>query len=213
MESERARATFEQQAALLEMQALRAQMNPHFIFNCLNSVNRFILRNDAEAASDYLTKFSRLIRMVLNNSKKTMISLEDELECLRLYIQMEQLRFRSSFFYSVNIDENVNPDEMMVPPLVLQPFVENAIWHGLMNLPDQQSAESEKGKITIDISVENGKVKYCVQDNGVGRKKAAELNAGKEKRQSLGLHITKERIKFFGNGDQDKTAIEARQSR
>ena len=89
------------QATELEMQALRAQMNPHFIFNCLSSINGFILKNETEAASDYLTKFSRLIRMVLTNSKKSFITLEDELEMLRLYLEMERLRFKNSFDYNI----------------------------------------------------------------------------------------------------------------
>src|SRR5436189_309957 len=94
-------------AAELEMQALRAQMNPHFIFNCLSSINRFILKNESEAASDYLTKFSRLIRMVLNNSKKPFISLEDELEMLCLYLDMEKLRFKDSFDYSITLTNSI----------------------------------------------------------------------------------------------------------
>lgn len=114
------------------MQALRAQMNPHFIFNCLSSINRFILKNESQAASDYLTKFSRLIRMVLTNSKQDLITLDDELEMLRLYLEMERLRFKYSFDYNISFRNETDPENIFIPPLLLQPFAENAIWHGLM---------------------------------------------------------------------------------
>ncbi len=123
----------QKQFSELEMQALRAQMNPHFIFNCLSSINRFILKNRIEEASDYLTKFSRLIRMVLNNSKRSFISLEDELETLRLYLDMEKLRFKDSFNYSFTYNNSIEVSNIFIPPLLLQPFAENAIWHGLMH--------------------------------------------------------------------------------
>jgi LytS/YehU family sensor histidine kinase len=102
------------------MQALRAQMNPHFIFNCLSSINRFILKNESETASDYLTKFSRLIRMVLNNSKNTLIILEDELEMLRLYLDLEKLRFKNSFEYTINLPDDAEASTLFIQPLLLQ---------------------------------------------------------------------------------------------
>ena len=123
----------------LEMQALRAQMNPHFIFNSLSSINHFVLKNETEAASDYLTKFSKLIRTVLNNSKKSMVSLEEELEMLRLYLEMENLRFKNAFSYGIHLDEMVKPTCIFIPPLLFQPFVENAVWHGLMHKKDPKA--------------------------------------------------------------------------
>ena len=123
----------QKQLSELEMQALRAQMNPHFIFNCLSSINRFILKNETEEASDYLTKFSRLIRMVLNNSKKAFISLGRRTGKLRLYLDMERLRFKNSFDYSITYKNSVDVENIFIPPLLLQPFAENAIWHGLMH--------------------------------------------------------------------------------
>lgn len=125
LESERTNAELQRQSTELEMQALRAQMNPHFIFNCLSSINRFILKNESEPASDYLTKFSRLIRMVLTNSKKAFISLEDELEMLRLYLEMERLRFQDSFDYNITFKNEIDPENIFIPPLLLQPFAEN----------------------------------------------------------------------------------------
>src|SRR5258708_10570702 len=108
LESRHKQTELQQHVTELEMQALRAQMNPHFIFNCLSSINSFVLKNQTEAASDYLTKFSRLIRTVLNNSKKSLISLEEEMEMLRLYIDMEKLRFNDGFIYSIEMDGSVD---------------------------------------------------------------------------------------------------------
>jgi LytS/YehU family sensor histidine kinase len=148
-----------------EMQALRAQMSPHFIFNCLNSINRFIVKNESEAASGYLTKFSRLIRMVLNNSQKNIIPLSDELDCLELYIQMERLRLKNFFTYEVKYDDEIEIEEIMIPPLLLQPFVENAIWHGLMH------KEEGGATLNIDIIQKNGVLYFRITDNGIGREK------------------------------------------
>ena len=132
LESERTNIALQHQATELEMQALRAQMNPHFIFNCLSSINSFILKNEPETASDYLTKFSRLIRMVLNHSKNRLIILEDELEMLRLYLDLERLRFKNAFDYRISFHNHFDISSIFIPSLLLQPFAENAIWHGLM---------------------------------------------------------------------------------
>ena len=115
MESDKKHAELKQQAAELEMQALRAQMNPHFIFNCLSSINRFIFKNDNKLASDYLTRFSRLIRMVLMHSQKKLITLEDELEMLRLYLDLERLRFKNSFDYSIIFRNSIDIDNVFIP--------------------------------------------------------------------------------------------------
>ena len=138
----------------LEMQALRAQMNPHFIFNCLSSVNRFILINRTEEASDYLTKFSRLIRMALHNSEKSYITLENELEALRLYLDLERLRFKNAFNYSISLINTIDVSAVFIPPMLLQPFIENAIWHGLMHKQDA-------GFLDIALSIEE-KILTCI---------------------------------------------------
>jgi hypothetical protein len=196
IESEKIKAELQQQATELEMQALRAQMNPHFIFNCLNSINRFVLQNETEAASDYLTKFSRLIRMVLNNSKHKYIPLNEELDCLELYIQLEQLRFKNSFQYKIESAIDIDAEELLVPPMLLQPFIENAIWHGLIH------KDIERGQGYLDILVQQRDeiIEYTIADNGMGRKATLALNnksAGKYK--SMGLQITKERIALLDN--------------
>ena len=183
----------QQKATDLEMQALRAQMNPHFIFNCLSSINRFILKNETETASDYLTRFSRLIRMVLINSQKTFISLEDEVEMLKLYLDMERLRFKKSFDYNITFSNTVDTGSTQLPPLLLQPFCENAIWHGLMHKEGQ-------GRLDITLSMEGNFLNCIITDNGIGRQKAAELKARSgEERKSLGLKITTERLALLNH--------------
>jgi hypothetical protein len=172
----------------LEMQALRAQMNPHFIFNCLSSINRFILRNEGKTASNYLTRFSRLMRMVLMNSQKSLISLDDELQMLEIYLEMERLRFKNSFDYAITFLNTVDSDNVFIPPLLLQPFCENAVWHGLMHKED-------KGRLDVELSLEDKVLNCTITDNGVGREKAEEMKSKTaEKEKSMGLKITTERL-------------------
>jgi Histidine kinase len=177
-----------QKMSELEMQALRAQMNPHFIFNCLSSINRFILKNESKIASNYLTRFSRLMRMVLNNSQKPLIALDDELEMLELYLEMERLRFKNSFDYGITFLNKLESDNIFIPPLLLQPFCENAIWHGLMH-------KEGTGRLDIELSMQDNILNCIVTDNGVGREKAEEMKSKTaEKEKSMGLKITTERL-------------------
>jgi tetratricopeptide (TPR) repeat protein len=193
LDSEKKQAEFLRQTAELEMQALRAQMNPHFIFNCLSSINRFILKNESKMASNYLTRFSRLMRMVLMNSQKSLIALEDELEMLRLYLEMERLRFKNSFDYGITLLNEIDSGNIFIPPLLLQPFCENAIWHGLMHLPSVQSGR--QGRLDIELSMQENILLCIITDNGIGREKAAELKSKTaEKEKSMGLKITTERL-------------------
>lgn len=183
-----------QRAGELEMQALRAQMNPHFIFNCLSAINHFILKNETEKASSYLTRFSRLIRLVLVNSGKSTISLEEELDMLKLYLDMEQLRFTNAFDYFIAYDDNVKPAMIEVPSFILQPFCENAIWHGLLH-------KDGKGKLDIRFQLDKNSLVCTITDNGIGREKAAVLKSGsKEKTGSFGHKLTTERIVLFNKG-------------
>jgi tetratricopeptide (TPR) repeat protein len=192
----------EKRIAALEMLALRSQMNPHFIFNCLNSINRFVLRNDTEAASGYLTKFSKLMRMVLENSKQTLIPLEEEVKCLELYIQMEQFRSKNSFRYYIKYHDGVNISEAMIPPLLLQPFVENAIWHGV-------NPKESDGEIGIEF-LQKEEALYCiVKDNGIGRKKASEFKSQlATSHKSMGLQITKERLAMIGEQQRSESPVQ-----
>ena len=188
LENENKHVELQKQSAELEMQALRAQMNPHFIFNCLSSINRFILKNESKTASNYLTRFSRLMRMVLMNSQKPLIALESELEMLGLYLEMERLRFKNSFDYAITFLNAIDSDNVFIPPLLLQPFCENAIWHGLMHKEGQ-------GRLDVELSMQDN-ILYCaITDNGVGREKAEEMNSKTaEKEKSMGLRITTERL-------------------
>jgi len=175
----------------LEMQILRAQMNPHFIFNSLSSINKFVLKNETDAASNYLTKFSRLIRMVLTNSKKSFVSLEDELEMLQLYLEMEKLRFKESFIYFFDIEETIDTASVFIPPLLFQPFVENAIWHGLMHKQGQ-------GRIDIRLRIDKDLLVCTISDDGVGRSFAeASTSKSAQKQKSMGIGITRQRLAFI----------------
>jgi tetratricopeptide (TPR) repeat protein len=195
LEGEKTITEMEQRAIELEMQALRAQMDPHFIFNSLNSIHRFILENNQAQASQFLTKFSRLIRLILLNSQTSFITLESELESLSLYLELESLRFNYYFSYKISVRPEIDVSELNIPPLIIQPYVENAIWHGLMH-------KKEKGHLDIDILEENECLLIRISDNGVGRKKAAE-KAGKSAtlHKSSGIRITSERISRLKNSD------------
>jgi tetratricopeptide (TPR) repeat protein len=199
-ENEKKQAEFQQKTTELEMQALRAQMNPHFIFNCLSSINRFILKNEAIAASDYLTRFSRLIRLVLTNSQISMIPLSDEIEMLRLYLDMERLRFTDAFDYNITFNNSIQPEMIYIPPLLLQPFCENAIWHGLMH-------KKEKGCLNILFSMQLAVLSCTIEDDGIGRVKAAQMNTGSVKQKSVGLKITSERLALFNEGKKAETFV------
>lgn len=184
---------FKRQLTELEMKALQAQINPHFIFNCMNSINEMILDGQNESASKYLTKFSKLIRLILENAESTEVALNNELAMLEAYIQLEALRFKGEIKYELEVGENIDPENTYIPSMVLQPFVENAIWHGLLHKKD-----SEKGKISITIAHKGDQIFCQIEDNGVGREKAFELRQKSLwKSKSLGLKITEERLNLL----------------
>lgn len=171
-----------------EMAALRAQMNPHFIFNCLNSINLFILKSKPDIASDYLTKFSRLIRLVLDNSRTQLVTLSNEITSIKLYIEMEALRFANKFGYEIIVDDNIDIENTEIPPMLLQPYVENAIWHGLM----QYNGE---GKITLNFSTKDNILIATIDDNGIGRDLAQRMKSKTAiEHKSHGMKVTAERI-------------------
>lgn len=191
----------QQQKTELEMQALRAQMNPHFIFNCLNSINRFIINNDAAKAADYLTKFARLIRIVLEQSGKYFVPLEDELKCLQLYIDLEALRFEIPFQYEINCN-GTDISSVMIPTLLIQPFVENAIWHGL------QGKNDGTGKININMSVKDDTLHCTICDNGIGRAATVVKEKTEKERKSLGINLTQHHLQLIDASRQHKSGIE-----
>ncbi|HYJ62992.1 MAG TPA: histidine kinase, partial [Parafilimonas sp.] len=141
----------------LETKALRAQMNPHFIFNCMNSIKSIIQNNEQEKAVNYLTAFSKLIRTIFQNSDKKEISLYDEMETCKLYVQLENMRFENKFNYRFNIDETIDLKSIMVPALIIQPFIENAIWHGIM-------PKENGGDLCVNISKKENKIFCIVED-------------------------------------------------
>ena len=190
-----------QQKTELEMQALRAQMNPHFIFNSLNSINMFILKNNKLQASEYLSKFSRLVRLILQNSQEALIPLERELEALLLYLELDSLRFEAKFEYKISVDDEVDTTMLKVPPLIIQPYVENAIWHGLMH-------KKEKGQLKIEL-YQQEEILFCkIADNGIGRKKAADLKSKSASiHKSMGMRITADRIRMLQQQNQKNTSI------
>lgn len=179
---------FALQKAELEQNALRAQMNPHFIFNALNSIQHYILNNEAQYAYDYLAKFSKLIRLVLVNSQHNTINLKKELELLNIYLDLEQRRFKNRFEYEIKYDSELSVNEIKIPVMLIQPYVENSIWHGIMNLD-----ENKKGRLTIELIQQEGIIKISIEDNGVGRKKAAEIKKNSEY-ESVGMLFTKKRV-------------------
>jgi LytS/YehU family sensor histidine kinase len=189
--------------AQLEMTALRSQMNPHFVFNSLNTVRYFVISDQKEKAKDYLSKFSKLLRTILTYSKENTISLSKELDAIRLYLDVELGRFESNFFYSIEIDEEIEVDSIQIPPLLLQPYIENAIIHGLRN-----SEKTEK-ILKIDILQKNENlVVILIEDNGIGREKATQLNRQKENiHLSLGNEITNQRIEIHNQHYQSKIKV------
>jgi ligand-binding sensor domain-containing protein len=190
----RREATYKQKIAETEMQALRAQMNPHFIFNSLNSIENFIMQNEKRLASDYLNKFARLIRMILDSSRNEIVPIAIDLEALQLYIDLEQLRFNNKFIYKTNIDPTLLTGDYRVPSLLIQPYVENAIVHGLAH------SENENLELIISATLNIDKIIYTIQDNGIGREQAAAYNLhNKPQHKSVGLKITENRINNFNN--------------
>lgn len=181
------------QLTRVTQQALAAQMNPHFIFNSLNSIQNYILKSDKISSNTYLSKFASLMRMTLNNSQFSFITIEEEINALTTYIELEALRFKDKINYEINIDPNINVSSWKIPPLLLQPYVENAIWHGLMH-------KEESGILRINLSHIEDKIECIIEDNGIGRKKAAEIKAKKTKTyRSFGTDITKKRLELINN--------------
>jgi LytS/YehU family sensor histidine kinase len=172
----------------LELKALRAQINPHFIFNCLNSIHHYMHRSDVPKAGEYLVKFSQLIRHVLETSSYRMIPLADDLQALRLYMQLEQLRMDHSFDFEITTAIDIDTEAVQVPPLLIQPFVENSIWHGLNN-------RGKGGKINIEIMRGDNMLTCTIEDNGRdgGLKESYDLT-NVVKKTSMGMALINERL-------------------
>ncbi len=172
----------------LALRSLRSQMNPHFIFNALNSVNSFISENDQRSANKFLTSFSRLMRLVMENSEHDFISVQKELEILEIYLELEHFRFKDKFDYKIQTEESLEEDDFEIPPMLIQPYIENAIWHGLRY-------KENTGKLILKLEKKENNLLVTISDNGIGRKKSAELKtANQKKNRSTALRNIKERI-------------------
>jgi tetratricopeptide (TPR) repeat protein len=193
----------EKKILTLEQTMLRSQMNPHFLFNSLNSIKLYIINNEKKNAVHYLNKFSKLVRKILEASSQREISLAEELETVELYMNIENIRFSNEINFKINISGDIDAHTIKLPSLILQPFLENALWHGL------SSKEGEKN-ITLDVtSGENGFINIAITDDGVGRDKAEQIKEGKVlKRKSIGIDITKERLANFSKDYQNSFHVE-----
>jgi PAS domain S-box-containing protein len=177
----------------LRLMALRSVMNPHFIFNCLNSIQYYIMENDQRNAVSYLSTFSKLIRSILNNSVKNRVRLSDEMDMLKLYIQLEALRFENKFDTFIHVDPEMDVDDVEIPSMLIQPYVENAILHGLYN-------KQGKGKLSITITSRDSMVLIEIEDDGLGRKAASALkNVNMKQHKSMGTTLTEERLRLIND--------------
>lgn len=191
----------EQQIVLLEQKALHLMMNPHFIFNTLGSIQKFLLQNQPDAAGLFLSQFARLIRQNLNSIKEGMTGLDDEIDRLKNYLELEQLRMQHKFDYRITVDSNVSEDEIMVPSMILQPIVENAIWHGV-------SAIEEQGLITISFHLhDHNALKVMIRDNGPGFKNTPNPESTDDKHLGMGMSLTRKRLAYLGSRQQVKTEL------
>jgi LytS/YehU family sensor histidine kinase len=183
----------------LEQASLRAQMNPHFIFNCLNSIQYFILKGDIRQTNRYIAQFGNLIRQTLDNSAQADISLADEIHYLTNYLELEQMRYSSNFRYEIRVDETIRRDEVYLPSMLLQPFVENAIRHGIRH------KQEGIGLVQISIRKEHNNILVSIEDNGVGREAASRYKSQQHiEYQSKGITLTKKRIDILNASHVDK---------
>jgi hypothetical protein len=188
-EAENLRAVYEKQIVELEAKALRAQMNPHFIFNCMNSIKALIQQQEEDKAVNYLTTFSKLLRNILQNSDKREITLHDELEICRLYVQLEAMRFGEKLQYVFSVDERIDLKSVLLPALIIQPFIENAIWHGIMPKP-------VGGGLEVAVRLSEGGIQCVIDDDGIGRDLARQnaFRTRDSNHQSKGLNLVRNRL-------------------
>lgn len=202
-QEEKKKTEFSRQLAGLEIRALQSQMNPHFIFNSINSIQGFILKNKVDEALGYLMDFSKILRQTLDNASRELISLEEELQYIRYYLSLEMMRFDQKFEVEINFPESINPQSVQLPPMILQPYVENAIRHGLLHKQDG------KGKLHINFTLEADIFKCTIEDNGVGRTRAGKIESWKQpNHKPKSTRITQDRIDLMNQSlETDKCRI------
>jgi sensor histidine kinase YesM len=186
----------------IELKALRAQMNPHFIFNSLNAIQHYIFNTRGDEAVKYLNKFARLVRIILNNSDKPTVSVGEDLEALKLYLELEQMRFEGKFEYIIETDDTVDPDYDIMPPLLMQPYVENAILHGLNPMPG-------KGFLSIKLRATNNFLICTIEDNGIGRVRSSEIRRTMpvNRHRSMGMKITEDRLRILNEINNSRLSV------
>ncbi len=201
-EKEKQKAAIEKRIADLELQALRAQMNPHFLFNTISSIQFYITANDNKSAIKYLSKFAKLMRAIMENSKSARILISEELRVLNLYLELERLRFKDKFTYEINIDPNIDVDFEDIPPMLIQPYLENALNHGIIN-------KQENGHILVTIKKENQYLVCTITDDGIGRAKAQEIKQSKGYNyKSRGMSITHSRLEIINKMQNSNLNVE-----
>ena len=201
--AEKVRLSYEIELVKNELKALRSQMDPHFIFNSLNSIQGLIMEKDEDAALKYLNKFAKLMRLILSNGEKSLISLREEIDALKLYLELEALRWDNKFEYEITIDPKIDIDDYKIPTMLIQPYVENAILHGVV--PDV----NKKGRIEIKMILSDNHIICKVNDNGIGIKRSKERNSISitPKHQSIGMKITGERLQAINRLHQSKLSV------
>lgn len=201
IEMEKKMLNIEKQMFELEQKALRLQMNPHFIFNTLNSIQSFVIISDTDKAISYLAKFSKLMRSILSNSREAYISIKDELKALSYYMDIEKLRFDDKFEYTIDISPDIDQDFMSIPPMIIQPYVENAIIHGIMH-------KAGRGEIIITLSKRGKTVLFTIEDDGIGREKAkVKKEESGIQRKSRGMLITQERLEILNKQNKEQISV------
>ncbi|GAB4031559.1 ligand-binding sensor domain-containing protein [Spirosoma jeollabukense] len=198
---QREKSELRERIAMSEMKALRSQMNPHFLYNSLNAIRLFILQNDSDNADKYLVKFARLMRLILDNSRQEWVTLASELEQLTLYLELEQLRFDNKFVFSVATDPTLRLEKTSIPPMIIQPYIENAILHGIAHKKSQ-------GSIQIRIERKSTHLECTIDDDGVGRQRAASLKQQPSTHQSVGLRVTEDRLQLIGQRSGQSSGVE-----
>ncbi len=191
----------EQQNLLLQQKLFRSQMNPHFIFNSLTSIQNFILEEDSDRASKYLSRFSKLIRNILESSVEEYVRLQEEISTIENYLELQKIRFQNKFDYTIDVDKAIHPENMLIPPMLAQPFIENSIEHGIKH-------KKSKGNIYIRFVLKNSSIFFEVEDDGIGREKAKEILYQQNKEhKSLATAITMERIRVLNRKLKQKIRL------
>jgi sensor histidine kinase YesM len=197
------RLSLDNELIALKLENLRSQMNPHFIFNALNSIQEYIVLNQKKLASEYLGKFADLIRAYLNHSAKGSITLQEEIDCLAMYLELEKLRFEDKLHYQINMDSNLESDQLNIPTMLIQPYVENALKHGLLHRKTNRIL-----KIDFTLNKKTNTIKCLIVDNGVGREKAEsyKVRSGKN-HKSFATKATQDRLALLNYGKEKRVGV------